>query len=540
MRYLLFILLLTFIFTQDEFRGFKKFYDFKERQVNTGYGDNFVFTVKGDTFSCPIYDGGTYDFTVNWGDGHIGIVTSHDDADRYHKYGSSGTYEVRIDGTLYGWRFNNGGTKSQLYQILNWGNGTFRLGNGNGYFYGCNNLISITSDDVLDLTGTTDLASMFYGCTSLTSVGDLSLLDVGGVIDISAMFSGCSSLISLGDLSSWDTEDITSFSLTFNGCSSLTSVGAQDWNISSLTNAANMFNGVTLSTAEYSELLINWEAQEENADVTFHGGNSKYSAGGAVTAREALVDNGWTITDGGQYLPVDNVIVYLHGSYGVTESGSGVSKWYNQINNEIDYFYQNVDADRPAYISSSYIDFDKSNTEYLIASDTDSLTFGDGSSTDSPFSISAYVFIDDATSFRLFGKGDSGTPEYTLVTNPNDYLIFVMYDEDDSHYIYRLSDAKLTGNEGEWITLTGTYDGSSSTDGIILYIDDTSIASTPGSAAPYSAMHNTTDVATLGYTALGTLHADGKMQYVIITRDVITPTEVSNLHSFFSTGSWPE
>jgi len=86
----------------------------------------------------------------------------------------------------------------------------------------------------------------------------------------------------------------------FLGCTKITSVGAESWDITSLTDATLMFSGVTLSTAEYSELLINWEAQEENADVTFHGGNSKYSAGDAATARAALVGNGWTITDGGQ------------------------------------------------------------------------------------------------------------------------------------------------------------------------------------------------------------------------------------------------
>ena len=39
----------------------------------------------------------------------------------------------------------------------------------------------------------------------------------------------------------------------------------------------------------------------EELKMIFHSGNSKYSAGAAVTARQALIDDhNWSITDGGQ------------------------------------------------------------------------------------------------------------------------------------------------------------------------------------------------------------------------------------------------
>ena len=71
------------------------------------------------------------------------------------------------------------------------------------------------------------------------------------------------------------------------------------WDITSVTSMNAMFLGTTLSTANYDALLIGWEAQTEQPNVTFHGGNSKYSAGAAAAARAALVSNGWVITDGG-------------------------------------------------------------------------------------------------------------------------------------------------------------------------------------------------------------------------------------------------
>jgi surface protein len=71
------------------------------------------------------------------------------------------------------------------------------------------------------------------------------------------------------------------------------------WDITSLTNATTMFNGATLSTTNYSALLTGWEAGTHQSGVTFHGGNSTYNAAGEV-ARDALLVDGWLITDGGQ------------------------------------------------------------------------------------------------------------------------------------------------------------------------------------------------------------------------------------------------
>jgi len=88
----------------------------------------------------------------------------------------------------------------------------------------------------------------------------------------------------------------------FLGCSSLTSlIGVEDFNISLVTTMVNFLNSVTLPTTQYSTLLINYEAQAVQNNVSFSGGNSQYSAGAAATARQALIDDHtWTIVDGGQ------------------------------------------------------------------------------------------------------------------------------------------------------------------------------------------------------------------------------------------------
>ena len=48
------------------------------------------------------------------------------------------------------------------------------------------------------------------------------------------------------------------------------------WNVPFLTNADNMFEGVTLSTTNYDALLMGWDPQVLKPSVPFSGGNSKY------------------------------------------------------------------------------------------------------------------------------------------------------------------------------------------------------------------------------------------------------------------------
>ena len=99
----------------------------------------FVFTittlVEDDSFTIPIYNGGTYDFNVDWGDSSNSDITTWDDADNPHTYADAGasTYTITITGTITGFRFNNTGDKTLIQEIQSWG--PVNLGNSNGYFY---------------------------------------------------------------------------------------------------------------------------------------------------------------------------------------------------------------------------------------------------------------------------------------------------------------------------------------------------------------------------------------------------------------------
>ncbi len=244
-------------------------------------GSAFRFTIttaaEDDSFTLPIYDGGTYDFAVNWGDGNSDTITAWDDAAVTHTYADSGatTYTVSITGIITGFAFRAVGDNFLIRVIKSWG--PLRLGNLNGYFYTCTGL-TVEATDVLDLTGTTDFDNIF-NLTALTTIPSIN---------------------------SWDTSAITSWINSFRNSSIDQDLGSLD--ISGMTAAANMFQNVTFSTANYSALLVGWEGQNPNNTVTFSGGNSLYDAApsAAATARAHLVlavgsgGHGWTITDSGE------------------------------------------------------------------------------------------------------------------------------------------------------------------------------------------------------------------------------------------------
>ena len=107
--------------------------------------------------TLPISSGGTYNFTVDWGDGTTSKVTAHNSDNKSHTYASSGEYTINITGKIEGFGFNNQGDRKKLISIKKWG--PLKLGNGGGYFYGASNLKTI--EGKVDLTGTTNLADMF-------------------------------------------------------------------------------------------------------------------------------------------------------------------------------------------------------------------------------------------------------------------------------------------------------------------------------------------------------------------------------------------
>jgi len=113
------------------------------------------------------------------------------------------------------------------------------------------------------------------------------------------------------DLGNWDVSSVTTILRMFFNADgmSATNLGAvKDWTIASLTNGTDFqaFCANSMSTSDYDALLIAWEGQTPNNNVTIHFNAATYTAGGAAEAARTSLTTavgsggyGWTITDGG-------------------------------------------------------------------------------------------------------------------------------------------------------------------------------------------------------------------------------------------------
>jgi len=280
---------------------------------NTGASNDNQITL-------PLVSNGTYDFTVNWGDGNSDTITTYNQAEITHTYAAAGTYDVSISGEIVGWSFGGTGDSQKLLEVTNWG--SLGFGNTHGQFYGCQNL-TVSAVDKPNLTDTTSLYSAFFNCFALINIPAIDDWDTSGIMNMSYMFyqatafngdifgwdtSGVTNMSCMfyqatafnADISGWDTTDVTNMSYMFWGATSFNN-DLSAWDVSNVTDMSYMFDNVTLSTANYDALLIGWEGLAVQDSVPFHGGNSQYSAGAATEARQRLIDDhSWTITDGGQ------------------------------------------------------------------------------------------------------------------------------------------------------------------------------------------------------------------------------------------------
>ncbi len=249
-------------------------------------------TSNDNQITLPLVSSGAIDFTVYWGDGTYDIITAWNDAAKTHTYPAAGTYNVKITGTLKGWKFDAGGDKLKLLEISEWGVLDISVDDA---FFGCANL-DVTATDA-PIISSTSLSSTFRECSKLTSIGNADAWDVSAVTAMRNMFR-ITSLFNQ-DIGGWDVGNVVDmsymlyFALVFNQDLSA-------WDINSVTEMLSMFSGANaLSTANYSAMIIAWEGKPHQNNVTAHFGDATYNAG-AAAARAALdPGDGWTITDGG-------------------------------------------------------------------------------------------------------------------------------------------------------------------------------------------------------------------------------------------------
>jgi len=350
--------------------------------------NQFVFTIDTENtssgsslntqFMMPLVSSGSYNATVNWGDGSSDTITSYNQQEVTHTYSSAGQYEVSIEGTLQGWQFNNAGDRLKMLDIKQYG--VLDLST-NAAFYGCTNLDAsatdapnVSSDSFYrmfrectnfdgsignwNVSTVTTLQESFYACSTFNN--SINSWDVSNVFSMVSCFFNCTSFDQ--DLNSWDTSNIQYMHFGFYNCSQfngdiyswdttnvenmsfmlyncdLFDQSLAAWNIESVTNFTSfMQNATGLSTSNYDATLISWAAQSVSQNESINFGGSQFTESAYASRFSLIEDDGWTIVDGGifdptpaDYISILNTRVVAAG--GVVENTTASQQFLQDLN----------------------------------------------------------------------------------------------------------------------------------------------------------------------------------------------------------------
>ncbi len=191
-------------------------------------------TEPGETITIPTARGVDYDFTIDWGNGHVERVTgTHPQPS--HRYPRPGTHTIAIRGNfpqidLFALNSNDA---QRLRSIEQWG--AIAWQSMLFAFSGATNLV-LNAADAPDLSGVSSLQGMFHNARNLDS--DLNHWDVSGVTDMDRLFAGASRFN--GNISGWDVSAVTDMSSMFEDAERFNG-DLSRWNTSRVTSTRRMF-----------------------------------------------------------------------------------------------------------------------------------------------------------------------------------------------------------------------------------------------------------------------------------------------------------
>jgi hypothetical protein len=170
--------------------------------------------------------------------------------------------------------------------------------------------------------------------------------------------------------------------------------------------------------------------------------------------------------------------------------------------------------------------------DYTSITDHDDFSFGDGSS-DSEFSISAWIYMNDATAFAIVSKRSLSNEEWVFKADGSDKLKLQLYDHSTGGYQGRTYDTALTSYEGKWMHVVATYDGNEgdADAGINLYINGEVVDDADSNSGSYTAMEEKDGAVTIGAELRYSNYANGAITEVSIWSTELSQAEVNELYN---------
>ncbi|WP_282050569.1 BspA family leucine-rich repeat surface protein [Maribacter aquivivus] len=291
--------------------------DFTNAFVTTWKTDNPGVSANNQ-ITIPTSGVGSYDYTVDWGDG---IIESGFTGDATHTYSDSGTYNVSIIGEFPGIRFNDTGDREKLRKVIKWGDNAWSR--FDEAFKGCTNL-DVVAIDIPDLSNVSSFTEMFSGCSNLIGNDSFNSWNVSNAKSMLGMFYGASNfnqpigdwdvsnvLDMIGmfqqsgfnqDISAWNVSKVERMNSMFKGATEFNQVLGQ-WSLNNITNMDSMLDDSGLFVENYDATLIGWKNGPALNGIILGAANLTYC--NSKEERQELIDTyGWSINDSGENCPI--------------------------------------------------------------------------------------------------------------------------------------------------------------------------------------------------------------------------------------------
>jgi len=380
-------------------------------------------TSGGKTITIPATVG--LSFTVDWGDGN---TTTETGGTISHAYDSGiATSIVSIGafgdtGPFTSFQFNNGGSKSDLLDVPQWGSivwsSFYRM------FKGCNNtsFTQISATDNPISNNVILMNEMFRHATYFN--GDISGLDTSNVENMQYLFNNAINFNQ--DISSWNTSNVTNMQYVFNNASSFNQ-NISSWDTSNVENMKYIFSNAT----SFNQSLNSWNVSNvENMERMFNN---------AQAFNQDI--SSWEVSD------VTNMSEMFRTA---TSFNSDISSWnVGSVTNiagmfrNATSFNQNINSwnvssiTNMSYLFYSATSFNQNLSSWALNSSLSSLNyiFGDtnmstANYTDTIVGWANYVYtnsapytVDMSSQIDMtFDRGESGGANFTDAGEARDYL----------------------------------------------------------------------------------------------------------------------
>ena len=174
------------------------------------------------------------------------------------------------------------------------------------------------------------------------------------------------------------------------------------------------------------------------------------------------------------------------------------------------------------------------NGDFVEVADDDVFSFTDGAN-DLPFSVQAWIMIDDVTADEgsIVGKFNGNVASEWLFWQDNGKLRVNLYTTKSTKYI-RNTTNNIVLSDDTWHHVAATYDGSKDKDELKLYVDGALVASFPEASVGgnvYTGMVNQNTAVRIGGDVSNALEFEKKITNVALFNKELTATEIAELYN---------